>query len=300
MRVSERLPDANNGLWQPYNKAIQCLIATVLLFILPKLATATTVDIQVHGGLGGAVATVPGNIECSQNCRIQQFPNTLVSLFAVPEPGYRFLGWDGECATTIGPLCTFKLGNDTTVTARFAKAKANPEHAHAVLLLHGNAATASVWNDYAKQHFNNRCPVVYGGVLLEQDSYDKSSNLYCYRVAFGYYNALIDPNKHLTKRSKGNRLSNNYHAYEIRAATLGILERHPKLSVTLVGQGDAAIAARNYMAANTSERKHIEGLRTLAVPAITKATLQNQPFNQLGIHGQTALKPTANPKQRGN
>jgi len=223
----------------------------------------------VADGLGGRVAGVPGNTECVSNCTIQAADQTLVSLFALPDKGYRFKSWYGKCANTLGPLCTLRADEDIRVGARFVKTEAPQMPAKALLLLHDERDKHTVWNEFVKQRFNNRCPIVYGGVVLGDDSFDSHNNVYCYRIAFGYYDMLNhgETARGLQKvgdtRKAKDRFSGKRLGYEVRAAVLGVSDRHPNLNLTLLGQAHAALAAQSFLQADTVERTSIVGLLAL-------------------------------------
>jgi len=228
-----------------------------LLTVFPFKAQAFTIDINVADGVGGQIISAPDDTECFQNCTILAFQQSRVSLFAIPERGYRFSGWDGACASTIGPLCTFEPSEDSKVTARFEKSKASLSPAKVLLLLHDAGGKYTVWNEFVKQHFNNRCPVIYGGVILEKDSYNSSNKVYCYRVRFGYYDLLnqskISSSEHVGEAtSLLPDLSANDLGSEVQAAVLGILNRHSNLRLALVGQARAELAARSFLQTNTA------------------------------------------------
>lgn len=273
MRHPYRFPIFNLGLKLFFACLKWALPGLLSLAVLSLPAPAATLGVGVAGGLGGRIGNVPSAMECAPYCIAETSDGSLLSLFALPDEGYRFDSWEGACAGTLGPLCTLRPGGDTRLSARFAKNQASQASAKALLLLHGEGAKNTVWNEFAKQRFNDRCPVIYGGVVLGDDAYDPQNKAYCYRIAFGYYDLL----QHGEAAAKGlpsslgdpekpGRVPVRQLAYEVRAAVLGILGRHPKLSLTLVGQGRAALAAQSFMQADTAERKRIVGLLVLQEP----------------------------------
>jgi hypothetical protein len=225
---------------------------------------------------------MPGNMACTPYCTVQTPPQALISLFATPDKGYRFKNWAGACVKTVGPLCTLKSQENSRVTAHFIKTKAPQSPAKALLLLHDADAKHTVWNDFVKQRFNNQCPVIYGGVLLEKEPMVSANKVYCYRVSFGYYDRLKQSeNLKLAKQtisdSTPKKNSHRTHfAYEVQAAVLGILERHPNLSLTLIGQGQGALAARTFLQSDTDLTTHVVGLLALQ-PAHSTGTGNGYP-----------------------
>jgi len=282
----------------------QCrLFLSVILAVQPLQIAAVTLDIQVADGSGGRIVSTPDNADCAPNCTIQTPLQSVVSLFALPDKNYRFHGWDGACANTIGPLCTLRPDGNTRLSARFVKTETPEIPAKALLLLHGEGLKHSVWNEFVKHRFNNRCPVIYGGVVLGEDSFDPRNNVYCYRIAFGYYDRLTHTpttgalQKTGTDRNLKKRFSSKQSGYEIRAAVLGIESRHPDLSLTLVGQAHAALAAQSFLQADSTEPGEISGLLALQPSSPkTKHGVRSGPFK---ISRTDALILNANPEQEG-
>jgi hypothetical protein len=257
------------------------LLGMMLLAVVP--AQASSLFAQVIDGVGGKIAVALGDWECLPYCSIETSSEQLVNLFAVPNKGYRFQAWEGDCANTLGPLCTLKMTGSNRLGVRFMKTTSPQKPVKALLLLHGENRRHSVWNEFVKHRFNNRCPVVYGGVILGDDAFDPDNNVYCYRIAFGYYTML----NHGEAGSLANsddasedsseapfNIANQRLSYEIRAAVLGMLDRHPNSSLTLVGQGLAALGAQTFLQADTIEKKRIIGLLALE-PAHT----DDAPYN---------------------
>jgi len=232
-------------------------------------AEAATLSVQVTNGLGGRIAAAPGDVDCAFNCLISVKMGAVSSLFAIADKGYRFQAWEGACANTLGPLCTIKVGGDAQLGARFVKAETSKKPVKALLLLHGEDARQSVWNEFVRQRFDDRCPVVYGGVVLGDDSHDPENKVYCYRIAFGYYDMLKQQAAPVGLEKSGDRqktkktVPGKFWNHEIRAAVLGLLARHPNLNLTLLGQSRAAVAAQSFLLTNTVESSHVIGLLNL-------------------------------------
>lgn len=245
----------------------------LLLAASPPSASAFTLGIEVADGVGGRIGNVPGNVGCTPYCVAQVPSEALLSLFALPDKGYRFQGWEGACAKTLGPLCTLRPNEDTYLAARFVKSQASQAPAKALLLLHGEGVKHTVWNEFVKHHFNDRCPSIYGGVVLGEDASGEGNQVYCYRIAFGYYKWL----KH-SETAKGipapsgtekkpHNIPTQQLAYETQAAVLGILARHPNLSLTLVGQAQGgALAAQSFLQGKMAGHSRVVGVLALQTP----------------------------------
>jgi hypothetical protein len=267
MRICRRFHPAWSGFFSRIAGGLRLGLAGFALGAVLPVAGAATLQAQVEGAQGGQIAIAPSGGPCPSNCAIQTHESSIVSLFAVPDAGYRFQGWDGACANTIGPLCTLASGENLKTSAHFAKADAPLAQAKVLLLLHGEGANHAVWNEFAKQRFNDRCPVIYGGVVLGEDSIDVHNNVYCYRIDFGYYDAL---NRSLALQAphegRGSAFSGKRWGYEVRAAVLGILDRHPNLSLVLAGERRGILAARSFLLANAAERDGVIGFLALQPP----------------------------------
>lgn len=308
MKIYRRFPRDCNSFKPRLNQVKGVLLlGMVMLAVLSPKVGAFTLDVQVTDGSGGRVASVPGNSDCVPECTLYVSSQTIVSLFALPDKGYRFKGWKGACANTIGPLCTLRPSENSSASARFAKTAVPKTATKALLLLHGEGLKHTVWNDFIKQHFNNRCPVVYGGVVMGEDSFDPSNDVYCYRIAFGYYDMLKQSLAARTYQKTGNvrkakdGFSSKPLGYEVRAAVLGVLDRHPNLSMTLVGQGRAASAAQSFLRTHTAERSSIVGLLALQQSSQDRnGVVSDQSDHQAFPAKRTAtLKLDVDPEQDG-
>jgi hypothetical protein len=236
-------------------------------FSLP--ATAATLSLYVEDGVGGHIAALPTSVDCAAGCLIEAPSDTLTSLFAIPDKGYRLQAWLGDCAATQGPLCTLKATDNHHIGVRFIKSAASAKPAKALLLLHGENERHTVWNEFAKQRFNNLCPIIYGGVVLGDDSSDPDNHVYCYRIAFGYYDLLDtapsqpDGPATLAAAKPDKRVAYTRLGHEVRAAVLGITDRHPNVRLALVGQAQGILAAEAFLQTGSEQRKHVIGLLAL-------------------------------------
>ncbi len=216
----------------------------LLIFALsPQPANALPQEDAVSRQTGGRIVRLPQDNSSSR---------PLVSFMAIQDKGYRFDGWDGDCANTLGTLCTLDTVVNDRVSARFVKIKTPETATKALLLLQDAAARPTLWNEFVRQHFDNRCPVIYGGVLLGPDSFNPGNRVYCYRIAFGYY----DPLKSVKSQQAENDTPdthNDYASHEITAAVLGILNRHPQLSLTLVSQQNITSAAQPFLQSDAAK-----------------------------------------------
>ena len=293
MRIFRRLLHVDHALKSALNPLNPLLLCTILFLAPPSGALAFTLTINVDDGIGGRVISAPGDTDCGPSCLIQASSDSLVSLFALPDKGYRFKSWNGVCINTLGPLCTIMPSENISISVRFSKTENTPLPAKALLLLHGEGVKYTIWNEFIKQHFNDRCPVVYGGVVLGEDSFNAHNNVYCYRIAFGYYNML----KHSIAAKSAQKISNGLKTkerfsskrlgYEVRAAVLGVLNRHPNLSLSLVGQARAALAAESFLQSHTTEASSVVGL----------LALQQSKYETLQTEGSATLKLQASPEE---
>ncbi|MBK8816429.1 MAG: hypothetical protein IPN42_13430 [Methylococcaceae bacterium] len=228
-------------------------------------ADAYQLELEIFESKGGKISSVENNFGCMEHCKIQTFSKRIISLLALADDGYRFDGWEGACDNSLGPLCTLKLNENGKVSAKFVKSEQATPPVQAILLLHDINEKHTVWNEFVKQRFNNRCPVVYGGFVLDKDSFDTSNRTACYRIAFGYYGLIRDSlvDKDYLANSRPH-YSKTHLGFEIRAAVLGLLNRHPNLNLTLIGNGHAAIPALSYLQTTTEDRKNINGLLSLS------------------------------------
>ncbi len=267
--------------------------------LMPFPAFAADLNLQVFDNQGGEIRALPGKINCTSECWVQVSSQALVSLFAVPNQGYRFKNWEGACAKTLGPLCTLKSESNNAVTARFVKAKVPQTPTRALLLLHDDGMKPTVWNDFVGQRFNDRCPVIYGGVFLEEEAVASKNKVHCYRISFGYYDMLKpasvtqDTQASIIKK----KIRRRHLAQEVQAAVLGILDRHPNLSLTLVGQGQGSLAARTFLKSGSDLAKPIVGLLDLQTNTLTDAEKQSadlfQPMLSLKAEPDQNMKISA-------
>lgn len=300
MTIYRCFPHTYNGLRPRTHKVNGLLLITALFAALSHQAAAFTLDVQVADGIGGRVVSVPGNTDCVPYCTIEASSRSVVSLFALPDKAYRFDGWTEACVHTIGPLCTLIPSENIRLSARFVKVEAPQPPTKALLLLHNEGAKHTVWNEFVKQRFNNRCPVIYGGVVLGDDSFDPRNKVYCYRIAFGYYD-MLKHSKAGDGRQMKKRFSSKYLGYEVRAAVLGVLNRHPNLSLTLVGQARAALAARSFLQSDTAEGSDVVGLLALQQFSDDGNDAASEPFYGEAFQTErvAVLELEAGPEQDG-
>jgi len=238
------------------------------LFATPVVAHKLTV--QVRENTGGKIA-IPGQGECLAECEVPLPPAEVLSLFAVPASGYRFAGWQGVCGNTTGPLCTLSVGQGPMASVRFEATEATPKPVKALLLVHGPGGNAFVWNDFVGRYFDNRCPVIYGGVILDDDASNPANQVHCYRVELGYYARFFQGTGYQDLQQSALDWGNNenfpreFLTYEIKAAYLGILNRHPHSSLVVVAsQGFRGLAARFLSPDDDGFPGHVVGWLALA------------------------------------
>ena len=90
------------------------------------------VTLTLSGG-NGTILFNGGPISCNATCTASFPTSTLVTLTAIPAPGYRFLGWSGACTGT-GP-CVVTIESALNVTALFGPAELPPTGSNPQLML---------------------------------------------------------------------------------------------------------------------------------------------------------------------
>jgi hypothetical protein len=213
---------------------------------------------RVEPAEAGRIDGLPDGGSCSGACLAAVNGPMLAGLLAEPQRGYRFAGWQGDCETTLGPLCTLPLSGDANVVARFVPETEPDAPLRAVLLLHGDGENSAIWNKVADRQFGGSCAVVYGGVPLTRAPAASAEALHCYRVRFGYYAALdgAQSNASLPQLQS-----------ELRAAVAGLLDAQPNLKLVLAGKGRALSAARRFLKSKVPERQAVAGLLAVNPPA---------------------------------
>ena len=83
-----------------------------------RIPPKRTLVVQQEGSGKGTVNSIPDGISCGTDCSYTYDPGTAVTLSAVPDPGYTFMGWSGGgCAGT--GSCVVTLWDSALITARF-------------------------------------------------------------------------------------------------------------------------------------------------------------------------------------
>ncbi|MEQ1558298.1 MAG: hypothetical protein ABL933_05085 [Methyloglobulus sp.] len=285
-----------------YFKHLNWLLLSVLISLIwAGEAVAFTLDVKVIGGVGGHVASDQGIKECFSNCTLHTTPGTFVNLLAIPDKGYRFLSWQDACANTTGSLCTLRSVDNAKLSARFAKIDKPQPQTKVLLLLHDEGERHWVWNEFVAQYFDNQCPTIYGGVVLGEDSANSHNHVHCYRIKFGYYRLLNlgQQNTYDNNIVQVNELASTEQlADEVKAAVIGILNRHNNLNLMLIGHEGAAIVAESFLTSNIAKSSAIIGLLKL------KSTGQDNLYTDLNstptsFDDTTVFKLNAGPQQVG-
>lgn len=95
------------------------LVAIWLLIAIPGLSWAKpSVSVQVNVEGEGSVTSSPLGINCPGECFSEYPKSTTVTLTAVADEGWSFIGWAGTC-TGIAASCKLKLVKPATTTAIF-------------------------------------------------------------------------------------------------------------------------------------------------------------------------------------
>jgi pimeloyl-ACP methyl ester carboxylesterase len=241
-----------------------------------KAGTEVSLNLTLEGAGQGRVTSDPPGIDCPPDCTKNYASGTLVSLFAAPSAGFRFAGWDGACKAFTGPLCTLKLTRKRGATARFAVDSRTHAKVKALLLLHGMNSSHETWNEFVRLRFNDRCTRIHGGVVMGADAPSANNNVLCYRIDFGFYDDLggrkgLEGLTPAQIRSAGQLPAGDFSTFrqlghELRAAIIGILDRHPKATIVMVGHSRGGLAARAFSQSNAPERDAVIGLLTAGAP----------------------------------
>ncbi len=238
-------------------KLFPCVI---LSLSLPCPATALEFNQPALLLDGGRIISVSGKPDCENECGNDMNALQQTSYIALAEPGYRFTGWSGECSHFPGTLCTLNVTQDNNISAGFTKTQLPKLNKKALLLLPDPQTRPTVWNEFAKQNFGNRCPILFGGVIFGQDSLNPHNSVYCYRLDFGYFAQLgADAGKSYAYPSGQDESA----SLEIQAAVSAIRSKHPGISLMLVAQEHAGTAAQTFILDETPEWNDIKGLLIL-------------------------------------
>lgn len=85
----------------------------------PPAAAGSSLEVKTAGGKGLVVGS-PGGIQCGAVCKVALDANSLVTLSATADAGFRFIGWSGACAGA-APTCSVVVNGRTQVQANFTK-----------------------------------------------------------------------------------------------------------------------------------------------------------------------------------
>ncbi len=97
--------------------ALTCTVALASdQMVTATFAKAKKLSVGIHGR--GTVTSSPAGLTCTTACTALVAPSTVVTLSAVAEPGWRFVGWSGGPCTGTAP-CPVTMTADTTVSAEF-------------------------------------------------------------------------------------------------------------------------------------------------------------------------------------
>jgi chitodextrinase len=112
------------GMTYQYTVMARDANGNVSAWSAPLQFTTSQVLAQLNVSISGkgAVVSTPNGINCpTQSCSANYTNETLLTLTAIAENGWKFSGWSGSCTGT-GP-CSIALTENRTVNANFSKVR---------------------------------------------------------------------------------------------------------------------------------------------------------------------------------
>jgi len=94
-----------------------CAVTTDALRIVGARFDVQHLTLTASAGAHGRI-TAPG-LTCAPNCSVSSPYGTSITLTAVPDPGYLFDAWSGDCAGTSGAVCSVTLTVNRSAGASF-------------------------------------------------------------------------------------------------------------------------------------------------------------------------------------
>ncbi len=88
------------------------------LIVTANFAQAFNISVKTSGK--GAVRSAAVGIDCGKTCSSRTASGTTATFTAVPDPGFRFINWSGDCAGSAA-TCSIAVTKNTSVQANFAK-----------------------------------------------------------------------------------------------------------------------------------------------------------------------------------
>jgi predicted outer membrane repeat protein len=104
---------------------------------VPVVPAVPTVDLNVV--ISGSGSVSGGGVSCGASCTVPVDKDTLVTLSAVPQPGFVFLGWGGACLGS-SPTCVVTMSAAGQVTALFGPVPAVDPKVDLKLVISGNGS----------------------------------------------------------------------------------------------------------------------------------------------------------------
>lgn len=175
---------------------------------------------------------------------------TLGLSLIVISPGQSYAGVSVQVSDSdISPSCVLSSSPSCSMDQDH---RAQPSKV--LLLLHEPGARYLVWNEWVRQKFNDRCPVIHSGVIVGEDSHNLSNGVYCYRIAF-LSTLKVSPGGAHPKRLGS----------EIQAAQSAIMQRHPNSHFVFMAQGEMGRIAETWLSQYGFAVNQMRGLLVIGI-----------------------------------
>lgn len=133
----------------------------------------------------------------------------------------------------------------------------------AMLLLHEPGQTPFVWNEWVRQGFDNRCPIIRYGVMFGEEGYQPGNGVYCYRIEW------LSAHHPVTVADSLD---------ELESAWGAIAQRHSQTDLIILAQGKAGSVARDWLDQRSPATHPVRGLLVIGGHSERAVTRQTRTF----------------------